>query len=257
MGELIEVDETRPIRLAQGNPTMSMPHTMSAYERELTRLEDLVVGMGLYGISQLERAMLALQGRDSAVAASVIAGDIREDTLESEVDDLAVRLIALRQPVASDLRQVTCAFKAAVHLERIGDYAVHVAKRSLALPSDFPAANLLSIPRMGDLTLKMLRDTIRAYREKDLNLAVETWRSDEALDAVTTVLLREIVTFMKDDPKAIDAGTHLMFIAKNLERVGDQATNICELIYYRISGNHLPRERPKIDGLLPTGSTAA
>ncbi len=236
---------------------MPTPHTISAYERELTRLEDLVIGMGLYGISQLERAMLALQARDSAVAASVIAGDIREDTLESEVDELAVRLIALRQPVASDLRQVTCAFKAAVHLERIGDYAVHVAKRSLALPNDFPAANLLSIPRMGDLTLKMLRDTIRAYREKDLNLAVETWRSDEAIDAVMTVLLREIVAFMKDDPKTIDAGTHLMFIAKNLERVGDQATNICELIYYQISGNHLPRQRPKIDSLLPTGSTIA
>jgi len=223
---------------------MSTPHTMSVYDRELSRLDDLVLGMGLYGISQLERAMLALERRDSAVAASVIAGDIREDTLEAEVDDSVVRLIALRQPTASDLRHVTCAFKAAVHLERIGDYAVHVAKRSLALPSDFSAATLLSIRRMGELTLKMLRDTVRAYREKALNLAVETWRSDEALDALRTGLLCEIVKSMKDDPKTIDAGTHLMSIAKNLERVGDQATNICELIYYRISGNHLSRQRP-------------
>ena len=224
---------------------MSTPHTLSIYDRELTHLDDLVLGMGLYGISQLERAMLALEARDSAVAASVIAGDIREDTLEADVDDLVVRLIALRQPAASDLRHVTCAFKAAVHLERIGDYAVNVAKQSLMLPSDFLAVNLLSIPRMGQLTLKMLRDTVRAYREKDLDLAVETWRSDEPLDVLRTELLREIVKCMKDDPKIIDAGTHLMFIAKNLERVGDQATNICELIYYRISGNHLPRQRPR------------
>jgi phosphate transport system protein len=229
---------------------MSMQHTMNAYELELTRLEDLVLGMGLYGISQLERAMSALQGRDSALAASVIAGDIREDTLEVEVDKLVVQLIALRQPVGSDLRHVTCAFKAAVHFERIGDYAVNVAKRSLVMPSEFPVANLLSIPRMSELTLKMLRDTVRAYREKDLDLAVQTWRSDAELDALTSVLLREIVASMKGDPKTIDAGTHLMFIAKNLERVGDHATNICELIYYRISGDRLPGQRPKSDSVL-------
>jgi phosphate transport system protein len=224
---------------------MSTPHTISAYERELGRLEDLVLAMGLFGISQLERAMSALEGRDSAVAASVIAGDIREDSLETEVEDLVVRLIALRQPAASDLRQVTCAFKAAVHLERIGDYAVHIAKRSLVLPSDFAVTHLLAIPRMGQLTLKMLGDTVRAYREKDLQLATDTWCGDQALDALKSELLREIVTSMKDDPKTIDVGIDLMFIAKNLERVGDQATNICELTYYRISGDHLPPRRPK------------
>src|ERR1022692_4036687 len=106
---------------------------MLCYERDLTLLDDVVLGMGLYGISQLERALVALEGRDSSVAASVIAGDIREDTLESEVEELVVRLIALRQPAASDLRRVMCAFKTAVHLKRIGDYAVHVAKRSLDL----------------------------------------------------------------------------------------------------------------------------
>jgi len=234
---------------------MSTQHTLSAYERELTRLEDLVLGMGLYGISQLERAMSALEARDSAVAASVIAGDSREDTLEAEVDNLVVQLIALRQPAASDLRHVISAFKAAVHFERIGDYAVNVSKRSLVMPSDFPAANLLSIPRMGELTLTMLRDTVRAYREKDLNLAVETWRSDAALDVLTATLLHEFVMAMKDNPKTIDAGTHLMFIAKNLERVGDHATNICELIYYRISGQRVARQRPEGDRLLHTTST--
>jgi phosphate transport system protein len=173
---------------------MSTPHTMSAYERDLTRLDDLVLGMGLYGISQLERALAALEARNSAVAASVIAGDLREDTLESEVEELVVRLIALRQPAASDLRHVLSAFKAAVHLERIGDYAVHVAKRSLDLPGDFSAANLLSIPGMGKLTLKLLRDTVRAYRERDLDLAVHTWRGDEELDVLKTALLREIAS---------------------------------------------------------------
>ena len=236
---------------------MTTEHTASAYERELNHLEDLILGMGLYGISQLERAMSALEARDSAVAASVIAGDIREDTLEVEVDDLVVRLIALRQPAASDLRHVTCAFKAAVHLERIGDYAVNVAKRSMVMPVDFPTANLLSIPRMGQLTLNMLRETIRAYREKDLELAAATWRSDEALDSLTTVLLRELVSTMKTDSSAIEAGTHLMFIAKNLERVGDHATNICELIYYRISGERLPAQRPKNDSLLPSAASTA
>ena len=218
---------------------------MLCYERDLTLLDDVVLGMGLYGISQLERALVALEGRDSSVAASVIAGDIREDTLESEVEELVVRLIALRQPAASDLRRVMCAFKTAVHLERIGDYAVHVAKRSLDLPRDFPTAKLLSIPVMGKLPLTMLQNMVRAYRENDLNLAVDTWRSDEALDELQTNFLREVVTSMKDDLANIDAGTHLIFIAKNLERVGDQTTNIWELIYYRIAGNHLPRRRPR------------
>jgi phosphate transport system protein len=222
----------------------------------LNHLEDLILGMGLYGISQLERAMSALEARDSAVAASVIAGDIREDTLEVEVDELVVRLIALRQPAASDLRHVTCAFKAAVHLERIGDYAVNVAKRSLALPLIVPSGNLLSIREMGHMTLNMLRETIRAYREKNLELAEATWRSDEKLDSLTTLLLRELVHAMKSDASAIETGTHLMFIAKNLERVGDHATNICELIYYRISGEHLPGQRPKNDSLLQSASTA-
>lgn len=222
---------------------MSKLHTVTSYETELTRLEELVLGMGLFGISQLERAVKALETRDSAVAASVVAGDVREDTLATEVDGLAARLIALRQPEASDLRQVLCALKTAVHLERIGDYAVHIANRSMALPSEYSAKDLLSIPAMGAQTLQMLRDTIRAYREKDLNLAAETWRSDEALDALKNALLREIVTSMKDDPKTVDAGVHLMSIAKNLERVGDQATNICELIYYRVSGDQLPHRR--------------
>ena len=220
---------------------MSTPHTMSIYDRELGRLDDLILGMGLYGISQLERTILALAERDSAVAASVMAGDVREDTLEAEVDDLVVRLIALRQPAASDLRQVVSAFKAAVHFERIGDYAVNIAKRSLGMPGDMAPSHLLSIPRMGELTLTMLRDTVRAYREKDLDLAVATWSSDEQLDALTGQLLREFVTSMKDDPNTIEVGTHLMFIAKNLERIGDHATDICELIHYRLSGGHLRR----------------
>ncbi len=141
-----------------------------------------------------------------------------------------------------------------MHLERIGDYAVSVAKRSLVMPSDLPATELLSVPRIGELTLKMLRDTVRAYREKDLDIAVETWRSDEALDGLTSVLLHEIVKSMKDDPKTIDTGTNLMFIAKNLEQIGDHATDICELIYYRISGHPLPNQRSKRDRLLETGS---
>jgi phosphate transport system protein len=229
---------------------MPIGHTASAYERELNHLEDLILGMGLYGMSQLERALQALAARDAAVAASVIAGDIREDTLETEVDELVVQLIALRQPAASDLRHVIAAFKSAVHLERIGDYAVNVAKRSLVLPDDFQASKLLSIPQIGQLSLAMLRDTITAYREKNLELAAATWRSDEALDSLTTALLREMVVAMKTDPEAVEVGTHLMFIAKNLERVGDHATNICELIYYRISGDRLPGQRPKSDSLL-------
>lgn len=235
---------------------MATAHTASAYERELNHLEDLILGMGLYGISQLERALASLEARDSAMAASVIAGDIREDTLEVEVDDLVVQLIALRQPAASDLRHVTCAFKSAVHLERIGDYAVNIAKRSLILPDDFTSEKLLSIPGIGRLTLDMLRNTIAAYREKNLELAARTWRSDEALDALTTALLREMVSAMKSDATSVEVGTHLMFIAKNLERVGDHATNICELVYYRISGERLPGLRPKNDSVLqrPSGS---
>jgi phosphate transport system protein len=227
---------------------MSPSHTAHAYDRDLARLDELVLGMGLFGVSQLERAVSALEKRDGAIAASVVAGDIREDSLATEADELAARLIALRQPEASDLRQVVCALKTTVHLERIGDYAVHIAKRSLALVGEGVEKELFSIPEMGTQTLQMLGDTMQAYRDKDQDLAVKIWRSDEALDVHKDRLLRQILTAMKDNPEWIDRGVHLMSIAKNLERVGDQATNICELLYYRLSGDRLPH-RPHGRGI--------
>jgi phosphate transport system protein len=222
-----------------------MEHTLAAYEHELNRLESLIAEMGQHGISLLENAMLALQARHAEIAQHVIEDDAREDRLEVEVDELVIRVIALRQPAAGDLRHVTTAFKAAVHFERIGDYAANLAKRSLILPPDLPLRQLLGLPEMGRWTANMLSDTVRAYETRDLELAVSTWQKDERLDTLTAELFVDVATSMKDGSQTVDVGTHLMFIAKNLERVGDHATNICELIHYRVSGRRLSSARPK------------
>ncbi|MDP9064952.1 MAG: phosphate signaling complex protein PhoU [Pseudomonadota bacterium] len=233
-----------------------MERTAARYELELRRLEELIIEMGQHGIEQLGNALAALEDRRSEVATLVIEGDTREDAWEAEVDQLVMELIALRQPAASDLRHVTTAFKAALHLERIGDYAANVAKRSLILPADLRPRHLFTLPEMGRWTLNMLRDTLRAYQTLDLELAISTWRKDEMLDTLTGELLADLMAAMKTDSETVETGTHLMFIAKNLERIGDHATNVCELIHYRASGRPMPMAGPRHSTVIVRASRA-
>lgn len=222
-------------------------HIVKSYGADLRRLADMTAEMGGLVEAQINDAVIALVRRDTALAARVVEGDPRVDALQREIESFAIRLLALRQPVASDLRVVVAAFKIAGGLERIGDYAANAAKRSLVL-SQLPAISSLNgFQRMARMVLENLKGAIDALVRSDAEKAREVWRSDASVDEVYNGIFRELLTHMMEDPRNITAATHLLFIAKNLERVGDHATNIAELVYYAVRGEELDADRPKGD----------
>jgi len=226
---------------------MPADHIVKSYDEELTRLGNMIVEMGGLAESQLSAAIDAVAKRDSALAALVVEGDAKVDDLERELDNLAIRLLALRQPMARDLREIFAALKIGSDLERICDYAANVAKRSIALSQSPPIQPVHALPRMGTLALALIKDVIDAYVEKDADKALDVWRRDEELDEMYSSLFREFLTYMMEDPRNIGACTHLLFMAKNIERIGDHATNIAEDLYYLVHGTPLTEARPKGD----------
>jgi len=226
---------------------MPAEHIIKSYDEELGRLNRTIVEMGGLAESQLASAIEAVAKRDSALAAQVVAGDAQVDDLERELDNLAIRLLALRQPMARDLREIFAALKIGSDLERICDYAANVAKRSIALAQTPPIQPVHALPRMGTLALALIKDVIDSYVEKDADKALEVWRRDEELDEMYSSLFREFLTYMMEDPRNIGAYTHLLFMAKNIERIGDHAANIAEDLYYLVHGQPLTEARPKGD----------
>ncbi|HXC28221.1 MAG TPA: phosphate signaling complex protein PhoU [Stellaceae bacterium] len=226
---------------------MPPEHIMKSYDEELSRLNNMIVEMGGLAEAQLSSAIEAVAKRDSALAASVVEGDAQVDDLQRELDNLAIRLLALRQPMARDLREIFAALKIGADLERICDYAANVAKRSIALSQTPPIQPVHALPRMGTLALALVKDVIDAYVERDADKALEVWRRDEELDEMYSSLFREFLTYMMEDPRNIGACTHLLFMAKNIERIGDHATNIAEDLYYLVHGTPLTEVRPKGD----------
>jgi phosphate transport system protein len=226
---------------------MPADHIVKSYDEELARLGNMIVEMGGLAESQLSAAIDAVAKRDSALAGLVVEGDAKVDDLERELDNLAIRLLALRQPMARDLREIFAALKIGADLERICDYAANVAKRSIALAQSPPIQPVHALPRMGALALALIKDVIDAYVEKDADKALEVWRRDEELDEMYSSLFREFLTYMMEDPRNIGACTHLLFMAKNIERIGDHATNIAEDLYYLVHGTPLTEVRPKGD----------
>ena len=226
---------------------MASEHIVKSYDEELERLKQIIVEMGGMAESQLADAIDAVTKRDSELAAQVIQADDKVDQLERDLDNLAVRLLALRQPMARDLREVVAALKIASDLERICDYAANVAKRSIALAQSPPIQPAHALPRMAQLALLLVKDVIDAYVERDADKALAVWRGDEELDEMYSSLFREFLTYMMEDPRNIGACTHLLFMAKNIERIGDHATNIAENLYYLVHGTPLTEERPKGD----------
>jgi phosphate transport system protein len=222
-------------------------HTVKSFDADLQRLANLITRMGGCAETQIEGAIRAMAARDTTLAGEIIEADARIDRFEAEVNDEAVRLLALRQPVASDLRAIVAALKMASDLERIGDYASNIAKRSIALAQVPPAAPAVQIPRMGRLCQELVHAVLDAFIERDVEKAVAAWERDEELDELYTSLFREVLTYMMEDPRNITACAHLLFIAKNLERIGDHATNIAETIYYLVVGQPLTVARPKGD----------
>jgi phosphate transport system protein len=222
-------------------------HTVRSFDEQLKHLKNLIVQMGSLAEAELEGAIAALTRRDTALAQSIVGSDSRLDELEQEVANLAVRILALRQPMASDLREIVSALKISSDLERMGDYAANVAKRAIALnqlPAVKPAG---SIPRMARLVQAIIKDVLDSYVERDADRAVDAWRRDEEVDEMYTSIFRELLTYMMEDARNISACTHLLFIAKNIERIGDHATNIAEIIHYLVLGRQIDRARPKGD----------
>lgn len=226
---------------------MSTDHIVKSFDEELSRLSDLLSRMGGLAESQLENSIEALQKRDSSLAENAIENDRQIDNLHAEVDELAIRLLALRQPMATDLRHIVTALKVAPIVERIGDYSKNVAKRTIALNQMPPVKPLFTIPRMGRLVREMTKDVLDAFSNKDVAMAREVWVRDKEVDDMYDSLFRELLTYMMEDARNITACTHLLFVARNIERIGDLATNIAELIHYQVEGVALDEDRPKAD----------
>ncbi|MDR3521493.1 MAG: phosphate signaling complex protein PhoU [Acidocella sp.] len=222
-------------------------HIVSSFEFDLQKLRDMIAVMGGLVERSVADATTALLTHDSELAARVVAIDPKIDAEERAVDQFAVKLLALRQPVADDLRQVVTALKIITDLERIGDYAANVAKRSMVLNKVASAYSLSGIGQMANLVQQNLKTVIDAAGEADPQKAISIWRADQVVDDLYNTIFRELITYMMEDARSITACTHLLFIAKNLERIGDHATNIAELTYYAVTGETLPDFRPKGD----------
>ena len=222
-------------------------HIVRQYDRELTRLTGEIAQMGELALAQLGRAIDALESRDVNAAQAVMSGDAAIDAMEHEVSHDVVRLLALRQPMARDLREILAALRIASAIERIGDYASNAAKRSIALAQMpvVPAAR--GLRGLALLASELVRDVLRAYREHDEALALTVRQRDAELDAMHTALFRELLSYMAEDARNITPSIHLLFIAKNIERVGDHATNIAENIWFVAHGEVPSGEREKRD----------
>jgi len=226
-------------------------HTAKAFDDDLLFLRNETERMGELAALQLRHAMRAVVSSDPILAEKVIEKDPQLDQAEAQIEAAAIRLIALRQPVSVDLRDVISAMKIAGNLERCGDLAKNIAKRALVISGAklrSPATG--SVDRMGQLVLTRLEQVVHAARDQDIDAAGQVWQRDEEIDQQYDALFRELLTFMMGDPATITSSTHLLFIAKNLERIGDHATNIAELVHFQVTGDAMPAaERPKWDSL--------
>jgi phosphate transport system protein len=225
-------------------------HLVKSYDQELKRLRSMMTQMGGIVENQVALAADAIMQRDATAATRAVEEDPKVDALEREVETFVIRLLALRQPVAADLRQIVAALKITGDLERIGDYAANVAKRSIVLAEFSMPYSLAGLAHMAHLVQAQLKSIIDALGDNDVDKAVEVWRSDQVVDDIYNAIFRELITYMMEDPRNITPCTHLLFIAKNLERIGDHATNVAENLYYAVKGESLPDTRPK-------GNTAA
>jgi phosphate transport system protein len=232
-------------------------HILTRFDEDLERLNATINEMGGLTESQFAKALDAVRERDTGLSEEVIATDARVDALDAEVQQQTVQLLALRQPMAVDLRVVLSSIKIAAALERIADYAKNTAKRSIVLTQGTaPAAAVSGIDRLGRLVRSALKDVLDAFAEEDVDKAHDVWQRDEEIDHVYTGLFRELLTYMMEDPRNITSCTHLLFMAKNIERAGDHVTNIAELVSFRKTGKTFAEARPKgSSSLYTTGAT--
>jgi phosphate transport system protein len=221
-------------------------HTVKAYDAELDLIGAKIAEMGGIAEKMLIDAMDALGKLDMDLAQRVLSSDPRLDTLQREVEELVVRTIVRRQPMAIDLRELMASVHIAGDLERAGDLAKNIAKRAIKVADDPRVMrSVVGLRHMADVAAMQLKDVLDAYAERDIERAKAVWSRDAELDALEDSIFRDLLTFMMEDPRNISFCTHLLFCAKNLERVGDHATNIAENVHFMVTGASLPVNRPK------------
>jgi len=229
---------------------MMNEHTAKAFDADLQDLSRMVAEMGGLAEKQIAEAVNALAKRDIDRARRVIAADAAIDALQRDIEERAVLTIARRQPMAVDLREIVSALRIANDLERIGDLAKNIAKRVAPVTVDFHPQKLIrGVEHMAALVLGQLKQVLDSYAGHDIEKALAVWKGDEEIDAICTSLFRELLTYMMEDPRHITFCIHLMFSAKNIEQMGDHATNIAETVYFMVQGRAISDERPKGDTL--------
>ena len=228
-------------------------HIVKSYDEDQRRIVEDVVRMGQAAVAQLEAALDVVERRDDKAAQRIIANDEAIDALEQEVSHDVMKL-ALRGPMARDLREILAGLRIPADIERIGDYAANVAKRSIALNVSPPMPQITGLRALGKLAARQVRDVLVAYQNSDAEQAVQVRARDAELDAHYTALFRELLTYMMEDPRNITPCTHLLFMAKNLERIGDHATNIAENVWFLVHGDQPLPPRDKRDETSTTGA---
>jgi len=223
-------------------------HTVSAYDEELTEMAGKIAEMGGLAEQAFADAVAALVSQDLELARATIGKDARLDALQQETEAKLIEMIVRRQPMGQDLREITAATRIANDLERVGDLAKNVAKRVIAIDSDLKSKKLaIGVEHMTELALSQLKQVLDAYARKDAEAARRVQEADAEVDAIYTSIFRELLTYMMEDPRVITQCVHLLFCAKNIERIGDHATNIAENVYYMVTGTRLPEDRVKVD----------
>ena len=223
-------------------------HIVNSYEEELSSLNNKMAKMGGLAEEMVAQSLDALEKRSRNLAQSIIEQDDAIDALEQEIEQLVTRMIVKRQPVAYDLRQVIAPLRISTDLERIGDLAKNIAKRTIAVGSESaPKQLMLGLRHMGELVLLQLKEVLNAFIERNADHALKVWYKDEDVDAMYNSIFRELLTYMMEDARNIGLCTHLLFGAKNLERIGDHATNIAEIVYFLVHGTAIHDWRPKGD----------
>jgi phosphate transport system protein len=223
-------------------------HIVRSYEEELALLDKRIAQMGGLAEKLLGQAFDALERRDPQLAESVVQADKAIDRLQKDIEEQVVSMIARRQPMADDLRHIMAALRITGDLERIGDLAKNIAKRALAIAREsYPKPLMSGLRHMAEQALRQLKEVLDSYAERNSELALNVWRADEQIDATYNSVFRELLTYMMEDPRNIGICTHLLFGAKNLERIGDHTTNVAETVYYLVHGISIADDRPKGD----------
>ena len=228
-------------------------HTVKSYEEELQSLNKNIIKMGVSCEEALGKAIIAITTRDSENAETVIKNDEKIDKFETTIEQQVVNLIALRQPMAIDLRETVTALKISSDLERIGDLAKNISKRTLLLNENLPKNLVDALVRGSKNVQKQLKSVLDAYLDRSSSMATNVWENDEQIDELTNLCMQEVIKYLKEHESNLDDGTHLLFVTKNIERIGDHSTNIAEQIYYLVEGEYLEGDRPKGTEPIVTG----